>query len=236
MRSRVGTVGASSIHLVALLVGACTSGASRVPATADSQHAVAPRSVLLEPGSAAMHERAPEVFHVKFETNKGDFVVEVHRDWAPLGADRFYNLVRHGFYDDQRFFRVRAGYIAQFGLPGEPALTAVWKRQTIPDDAVRQRNTRGTLAYAMTGPNTRATQVFINLADNVHLDAQGFAPFGRVIRGIEVIDQLYAGYGEAAGGGMRGGRQGSIEVGGNAYLAREFPRLDYIKRARLAKE
>lgn len=187
--------------------------------------------VLANPAGAAMHERAPALFQVDLATTAGDVTIEVHRDWAPVGADRFYNLVRHGFYDGQRVFRVRAGFIAQFGLPGDPAMTAIWKSETMRDDPVRQGNGRGTLAYAMTGPDTRTTQIFINLADNPQLDAQGFAPFARVVRGMDVVDRLYAGYGETAGGGMRGGRQGPIETGGNAYLARAFPRLDVIERA-----
>jgi len=217
--------------LLAALIGAgCSAGARPHPSAGDTAAGRA-RAALMEPASAAMREPAPPVFRVRFETSKGDFVVEVHRAWAQRGADRFYNLVRNGFYDGQRFFRVRAGYIAQFGLSGDPAITRVWKDATIPDDPVLRGNTRGSLAYAMTGPNTRSTQVYVNLADNSHLDAQGFAPFGEVVSGMDVVDSLYAGYGESAGGGMRGGKQGRIEAGGNAYLTREFPRLDYISRA-----
>jgi cyclophilin family peptidyl-prolyl cis-trans isomerase len=191
------------------------------------------RAALLGPGSARMRGRAPDEYRVRLETSKGCVVVAVQRASAPHGADRFYNLVRSGFYDDQRFFRVRAAYIAQFGLSGDAAVTAAWKHQSIPDDPVRESNVRGTLAFAMTGVDTRATQVYINLADNSQLDAQGFAPFGRVIAGMDVVDRFYSGYGESAGGGMRGGKQGNIEAGGNAYLAREFPALDYIKMATL---
>ena len=215
-----------SVALLATLAGAgCSSGAPRRPA------GVASTEALMAPAGAAMNERAPDVFEVDFETSEGEFAVEVRRDWAPHGADRFYNLVRHGFFDGQRFFRVRAGYIAQFGLSGDPAVIAVWKGQRMPDDPVRESNRRGTLAYAMTGPDTRTTQIFINLAENTHLDAEGFAPFARVVRGMDVVDRLYAGYGESAGGGMRGGKQGKIEAGGNEYLRREFPELDYIRRA-----
>lgn len=183
------------------------------------------------PASAPMRERAPDVYRVELRTSAGDVELEVHRDWAPLGADRFHALVRHGFYDGQRFFRVRAGFIAQFGIHGEPAVAAAWRSATMPDDPVRQTNARGTLAYAMTGPGTRTTQIFVSLADNARLDAQGFAPFARVVRGMDVVDRLYAGYGEDAGGGMRGGKQGAIEAGGNAYLTRAFPKLDHIVRA-----
>ena len=153
---------------------------------------------------------------MRFETGKGAFVVEAHRDWAPRGADRFYNLVRAGFFDDSRFFRVRAGFIAQFGIPGDPAVAAVWQNRTIPDDPARQSNARGFVSYAMTGPGARTTQLFINLGDNSRLDKDGFAPVGRVVEGMEVVDRLYAGYGEEAGGGMRGGKQGKIFAGGDA--------------------
>lgn len=168
---------------------------------------------------------------IEFETSKGNFVVAVHRDWAPIGAARFETLVRKHFFDDQKFFRVRAGYIAQFGLHPDPKMIAVWKHKTMKDDPVRHTNARGTVAYAMTGPNTRTTQIYINLKDNPRLDAQGFAPFGEVVEGMNVVDQLYSGYGESAGGGVRGGKQGPIEEGGNAYLEHNFPRLDFIKRA-----
>lgn len=186
---------------------------------------------LLHPNDPALNVRAPELFRARFTTSQGDFVIEVHRSWAPAGADRFYNLVVHGFFDGQRFFRVRQGYIAQFGIPGAPELAAAWRTATIADDPPVQSNTRGTIAYAFTGPNTRATQVYINLSDNQRLDAEGFAPFGIVVTGMEVIDKLYSGYGETSGGGMRAGKQDALFAGGNAYLAREFPRLDSIVRA-----
>lgn len=175
--------------------------------------------------------RLPNVYDVRVETTKGTFVIEVHRAWAPRGADHFAELVRAGFYNDSRLFRVRAGFIAQFGIAGDPRVEAQWRGRTIPDDPVRQSNVRGTIAYAMTGPGTRATQVYINLADNRRLDAQGFAPFGRVIEGMDVVDRFYAGYGESAGGGMRGGKQQPLMEGGNAYLDRAYPLLDRIVRA-----
>jgi cyclophilin family peptidyl-prolyl cis-trans isomerase len=180
--------------------------------------------------------RAPEVFRVRFETRQGPFVVEARREWAPQGVDRFFGLVSMRFFDDSRFFRVVAGFIAQFGIPGDPAVSRAWKQRTIPDDPVRQSNTRGTLAFAMTGPGTRSSQLFINLADNSRLDAQGFAPIGRVTSGMEVVDRLYSGYGEGAGGGMRGGKQGKILAGGNAWLDARFPRLDPLERARILGE
>src|SRR5882724_251848 len=185
-----------------------------------------------QPAPPAGH-RAPEVFRVRFETGQGAFVVEAHREWAPQGVDRFHELVAAGFFDDSRFFRVVSGFIAQFGIPGDPKVTAAWQGRTMPDDPVRQSNTRGALAYAMTGPGTRSTQIYINLADNTRLDAQGFAPIGRVTSGMEVVDRLYSGYGETAGGGMRGGKQGKILSGGNAYLDAAFPKLDRLLRARI---
>ena len=191
------------------------------------------RGALLDPRHELWSRHAPEVFGARFETTRGAFTVEVVRAWAPLGADRFHGLVAAGFFDDSRFFRVVPGFIAQFGIAGDPAVTAIWKDRTIADDPARQGNSRATVAYAMTGPGTRATQLYINLADNRRLDAQGFAPCGRVIAGMEVVDRLYSGYGETAGGGMRGGRQGQLLAGGNAFLDAAFPRLDRILRARL---
>lgn len=185
----------------------------------------------MNPHHKFWNRRAPDVFRVKFETGKGDFVVEARRGWSPRGVDRFYNLVRAGFFDDSRFFRVRASFIAQFGIAGDPSVAAVWQNQTIRDDPARQSNARGFVTYAMTGADARTTQLFINLADNSRLDREGFAPIGKVIEGIEVVDQLYAGYGEDAGGGMRGGKQAKIFAGGNVYLDREFPQLDKLLRA-----
>jgi len=179
------------------------------------------------------NQAAPAAFRVRVGSSKGEFVIEARRSWAPVGVDRFYNLVRAGFYDDSRFFRVRAGFIVQFGIAGDPAVAGVWKDQTIKDDAWVQSNIRGTVAYAMTGPDTRTTQLYINLGDNSRLDSEGFAPIGSVISGMEIVDRLYSGYDETAGGGMRGGKQGKIFDGGNAYLDREFPMLDKLLRARI---
>ena len=176
-------------------------------------------------------EKTPETFDAVFETSKGTFVIEVHRDWAPLGADRFRRLIEAGYYDDSRVYRVIDGFIAQFGLAGDPAVISQWLDSTIPDDPVRAGNVRGSVAYAMTGPDTRSTQVYINLADNIRLDSAGFAPFGRVVAGMDVVDSLYSGYGESAGGGMRGGKQGKIIAGGNEHLDKEFPKLDRIIKA-----
>ena len=192
-------------------------------------------AILIRPEDPAWDEPAPAQFRVAFLTSRGEFVIEVHREWAPRGADRFHNLVRHGFYDDVRINRVVPGFIAQWGVSGHPAVTRVWKSNVIPDDSVRQSNLRGFIAFAMTGPDTRTTQVFISLVDNARLDAQGFAPFGRVIRAMDVVDVLYGGYGEDAGGGVRAGRQGPIEAEGNAWLDREYPLLDRIIRARIVR-
>jgi homoserine O-acetyltransferase len=208
----------------------CAGNQSAIAYRADK---VASRAALLNPKAALWNEPAPKVFRVRIETGKGAFVIECSRDWAPRGADRFYNLVRAGFFDDSRFYRVRAGFIAQFGIAGDPTIAAVWQDQTIADDPVRQRNRRGFVAYAMTGPNRRTTQLFINLADNSRLDKDGFAPIGRVVEGMKVVDRLYAGYGEAAGGGMRGGKQSELFKGGNVYLDREFPNLDKLLRAKM---
>lgn len=185
------------------------------------------------PAVAIQERRAPERFRVRLETTKGPFVLAITRAWAPIGADHFYTLVRAGYYDDSRFSRVVPGFIVQFGLAGDPAMTAAWKDRRIADDPVREHNVRGTIAFAMTGPNTRTTQLFISLRDNTRLDAQGFAPIGRVVEGMKVVDSLYGGYGETSGGGMRAGKQGAVIAGGNAYLDREFPRLDRLLRARV---
>ena len=147
---------------------------------------------------ASLNEQAPAVYKAKFDTSKGRFVVEVHRDWAPNGADRFYNLVKNGFYNDARFFRVIDGFMVQFGINGDPKISAVWRDANIKDDPVKQSNTRGMITFATAGPNTRTTQVFINFGDNAALDGQGFSPFGKVVSGMEVVDSLYAGYGEGA--------------------------------------
>jgi homoserine O-acetyltransferase len=183
-----------------------------------------------------MNSPAPAVFNVRLETSKGAILLEVHRDWAPHGADRFYNLVRAGYYDDACFFRVIAGRWAQFGINGEPSIARVWRNQTIPDDPRRESNSRGTIAFAFAVPNGRTTQVFINLRDNsaTH-DAEPFVPFGRVVHGMDVADALNAEYGEKAGGGIRGGKQGPIFDGGTDYLKLHFPQLDYINRAVVLK-
>jgi peptidyl-prolyl cis-trans isomerase A (cyclophilin A) len=183
---------------------------------------------------ANLTEKAPATFKVKFDTSKGAFVVEVNRDWAPNGADRFYNLVKNGFYDDVRFFRVISGFMVQFGISGNPKLSAPWREARIADDPVKQSNKRGTITYAMAGPNTRTSQVFINFADNANLDNSGFAPFGRIVSGMDVVDKLNAEYGEGAPRG-RGPDQGRIQAEGNAYLNKDFGRLDYVKKATIER-
>lgn len=179
---------------------------------------------------AALNAKAPDLYKAKFTTTKGDFVIEVHREWAPLGADRFYNLVKNGFYDDAAFFRVLPNFMAQFGINAKPAVNKVWDKATIKDDPVTQSNKRGYVSFATAGPNTRTTQVFINFGDNSRLDADHFAPFGTVIEGMDVVDKLYTGYGEGAPSG-KGPAQDRIQSEGKAYLDKDFPQLDSIKTA-----
>ena len=209
------------------MAASCHASTGAAPASAG------PRAELLRPESAFWREEAPARSRVRIETSQGPFVIELVRDWAPRGVDRFYNLVRAGFFDDSRFSRVVPRFIAQFGIPGDPAVTAVWKDRTFSDDSVRTSNVRGTIAFAMTGPGTRTTQLFISLVDNTRLDAQGFAPIGRVVEGMDVVDRIYSGYGESSGGGVRAGRQGRVLAEGNAYLDRDWPKLDKLIRARV---
>jgi len=187
---------------------------------------------------AALKEMSPPTYKVNFDTSAGTFVVEVHRDWAPNGADRFYNLVKNGYYDNIRFFRVIPDFMVQFGIHGDPALNTVWREARIPRDPVKQSNTRGYITYAMQGgpqgPDTRTVQVFINFGNNAGLDGQGFAPFGRVSQGMNVVDKIYSGYGEGAPSG-KGPDQGRLQSQGNEYLAKEFPKMDYIKKATIEK-
>jgi len=183
---------------------------------------------LMDP--AQLNEKAPDKFQVKFDTTKGEFVVEVTRDWAPNGADRFFNLVKNGFYDDCRFFRVLKDFMAQFGLNGDPKISIAWYKARIKDDPVVKSNKRGYITYAMAGPDTRTTQLFINYGNNSPLDKDGFSPFGKVIKGMDVVDSLYNGYGEGAPSG-NGPEQVRIIREGNNYLNASFPKLDYIKSA-----
>src|SRR6202163_2614694 len=185
---------------------------------------------LLHP--ALLKDKAPETYQVKFETSKDDFTVSVTRAWAPLGADRFYNLAKHHFFDNQSFFRVLTGFIAQFGISAYPALNPVWEKAVIKDDPVTQSNKKYSLTFATAGPNTRTTQLFINLAENPRLDGMGFASFGQVTDGMNVMDSLYADYGEGAPGGS-GPNQDEIQKQGKPYLDNNFPKLDYIKTTTL---
>ncbi len=176
-------------------------------------------------------ETAPATYKARFTTTQGDFVIEVTREWAPAGADRFYNLVKNGYYDDTAFFRVVEGFMVQFGISGNPALNNVWREARIPDDAVKQSNKRGMVTFATSGPNSRTTQIFINFVDkNTFLDGMGFAPFGKVTEGMEIVDKLYKGYGEGAPRGA-GPNQMLIQSRGNEYLKAEFDKLDYTKKA-----
>ena len=204
--------------------------------TAPAAPAAAPaaaKSKLSDP--ASLTEKAPDTFKAKFSTSKGDFVVSVTRDWAPNGADRFYNLVKGGYFDNVRFFRVISGFMVQFGISGEPELNKVWHAANITDDPVKGSNKRGYITFATAGPNTRTTQIFINFGDNTGLDGQGFAPFGQVTEGMEtVVDKINPEYGEGAPRG-RGPDQGRLQAEGNAYLGKDFPNMDFIKHATIVK-
>jgi peptidyl-prolyl cis-trans isomerase A (cyclophilin A) len=199
------------------------------PPVAIAHHAPAD----LDPSLATA--QAPDVFLASFTTTKGDFVVEAHRSWAPYAADRFYNLVRLGFYDDTRFFRAIPDFMVQFGIPGDPEVAAKWQRATIPDDPVTQSNLRGFVTFAQTGrPNSRTTQIFVCYENHAQLDGGGFSPFAKIARGMDVLDALYKGYGEGAPKG-EGPSQDRIQSEGNAYLDREFPRLDRILSSRIVQ-
>ena len=180
---------------------------------------------LLNPKHPEMLKQAPATYTVRFNTSKGDFVIRVTRDWAPHGADRFYNLVRHGFFDGCRFFRVMPGFMAQVGLNGDPQVSSAWQEANIPDDPVKESNQRGYVCFAKTGaPNSRSTQIFINYGDNSRLDKDGFAPFGKLVGGMEIVDEINAEYREQP-------NQGMIQMQGTPYLMRDFPKLDFITSA-----
>ncbi len=208
--------------LICVIIGACSVPRER-------------KSALFDPSSEEWEMKAPSVFRVNMETTQGNFVIELHRKWAPIGVDRFYNLVRMGFYDDSRFYRVRKDFIVQFGIAGNPEVAQVWEKIEINDDPVVESNRRGYMSFAMTGPDTRTTQVYINLSDNIELDEQGFAPLGYVVEGMEVVDSIYSGYDENSGGGMRRGNQQKLFELGNAYLDKEFPKLDKLIDAEIIK-
>ncbi len=219
---------AAAVAVAVLGISACQRAGSRRAPTPEQR-----RTWLLAPEAAYWSQPAPDRFSVSVETTKGTFVIDVERTLAPRGVDRFYRLVSAGYFDDSRFFRVVPGFIAQFGIPGDPSIARLWKDRAMRDDSTRTSNVRGTIAYAMTGPDTRTTQLFISLVDNSRLDVQGFAPIGRVVSGMDVVDQLYGGYGETAGGGMRAGKQARMMEEGNAHLDRAYPKLDRLVRARI---
>jgi peptidyl-prolyl cis-trans isomerase A (cyclophilin A) len=210
---------------------------AEAPAPATSEATASTPAATPKPGfdrallrAALLKDKAPDTFQVKFTTTRGDFTVTVHRDWAPIGADRFYNLVKHHFYDNASFFRVVPGFVVQFGLSAYPPVNAAWKTANLKDDPVTQSNKRGYLTFATAGPNTRTTQVFISLKDNARLDGMGFAPFGVVDgAGMKVVEMLYDQYGDDAGPD-----QGQIEAQGKPYLDKGWPKLDSIKTATLA--
>ena len=204
-------------RLLIALVSALAVATLAVPASAQN---------LSNP--AALREQAPPVYKAKFDTTKGVFVIEVQRDWAPNGADRFYNLVKSGFYDNVRFFRVISGFMVQFGIHGDPAIQKNWANANIQDDPKSQSNKKGFVTFATRGPNTRTTQVFVNFKDNSSLDGQGFTPFGQVVSGMEIVEHINSQYGEKP-------NQGTIQSEGNAYLNKDFPKLDFVKKATIEK-
>jgi peptidyl-prolyl cis-trans isomerase A (cyclophilin A) len=218
------------------LIAIAVLGAVLFPVALNAQPGKKARAVLLKPDGPEMNRRAPEVTRVRLDTTKGVIRLEMRRAWSPHGVDRFYNLVRHGFYDEVAIFRIRAGNWAQFGINGDPQIAQVWRHRTIPDDPRVESNVRGTVAFAFKDQNGRTTQLFINLRDNsaTH-DREPFVPIAKIIDGIEVADALYAEYGERAGGGIRAGKQDPVFEGGNAFLKREFPLLDYIRKATIEK-
>jgi peptidyl-prolyl cis-trans isomerase A (cyclophilin A) len=206
----------------------CKSEPSSVSNDPQNKGNPTPGNALLDPSLAV--EKAPDSYRARFQTSKGAFVIKVTRDWSPNGADRFYNLVRIGYYDGTKFFRAVDGFMVQFGINGDPAVNAKWRQAGIADEPVKQGNKRGFVTFAKGGPNSRTTQVFINYVDNSRLDPMGFPAFGEIVEGMEVVDGLYKGYGEGAPGGA-GPAQGRIQTEGNAYLAKEFPLLDGIEKA-----
>jgi peptidyl-prolyl cis-trans isomerase A (cyclophilin A) len=237
MRKRV----LMAVVLPLLLAVQCQAGENTSPAKEDAFAGPEVKSTMSESQSekkaaqanpalrqpSLANEEAPDSYRARFRTTKGDFIVEVTKALAPLGADRFYNLVKIGFYDDVAFFRVLDGFVVQFGISGDPEVNRLWRQARVSDDPVKRPNRAGTITFATSGPDSRTTQVFINLNDNTSLDRMGFAPFGTVIVGTEVVESLYGGYGEGAPRG-RGPDQGQIQSQGNTYLKEKFPKLDYV--------
>jgi peptidyl-prolyl cis-trans isomerase A (cyclophilin A) len=235
IRSTFAFIGLAAALLVACSGEPRSESASKAPSADTAAKTPSGVSTLENPSAEALAERAPDTVRVRFETSKGPFTVEAYRKWAPHGVDRFYQLVKMGYYDDVRFFRVINGFMAQFGLHGNPRVWAAWQNRVIPDDSVVQSNKRGTITFATRGPNTRTSQLFINYRDNSNLDGMGFTPFGVVKDGMKVVDSLYSGYGEGApdGAGPSQDRAGSE---GNEYMKRDFPKLDYVVKATLLTE
>lgn len=220
------------VRLLATALLGITTGCA--PGNGCSDDAPTGQTLLTSPGDTAFARTAPDTFIVRFETSRGDFFVETVREWAPRGADRFYNLVRAGFYDGNKFFRVISGFVVQWGINGDPEVSKAWARQCIEDDPVRRVNTRRAVTFAFGEPDTRTTQLFINYGLNTSLDRMGFAPVGHVIEGMEVVDSLYSAYGERPPSGI-GPDPVRIVKEGNEYL-KQFPRLDSILRARVVAE
>ncbi|HVA47614.1 MAG TPA: peptidylprolyl isomerase [Pirellulales bacterium] len=219
-----------------MMVTSCAGGGEKkAERSAAGQESAVDRNPALRDPSLAT-DRAPDRFRARFSTTQGDFVIEVTRDWAPQGADRFYNLVKIGYFDDAAFFRNIENFMVQFGINGDPAVNKKWKKSNIKDDPVKESNQRGYVTFAQgSALNSRSTQVFINFRDNGRLDGMRFAPFGRVVEGMDVVESLYKGYGEGAPNG-RGPEQGRIQEEGNAYLKQDFPRLDYINSAKIVND
>jgi peptidyl-prolyl cis-trans isomerase A (cyclophilin A) len=215
--------------VVSTILAGLLLATTAMPVLAEEEAAAKPNPALLDPRLA--REKAPDLYRVRMETTAGDFVIEVHREWAPHGADRFYNLVKIGYFTDVAFFRVIAGFMAQAGYHGNPAVSRAWLNSRIQDDPVKQSNTAGMVTFAMSSQqNSRSAQIFINYGDNSYLDQSRFAPFGKVVEGMEAVQGLYSGYGEGQPNG-KGPNQGSLYRSGNAYLKAEFPELDYIVKA-----
>jgi len=223
----------TSLCILSLSLGLTASRAQEIKQEAKTEKSSGASSGFSDP--AKLTEKAPETFKTQFDTTKGKFTVQVTRSLAPNGADRFYNLVRSGYFNNVTFFRVIPGFMCQFGIHGDPTVSAKWREAKIQDDPVKGSNTRGTITFATAGPNTRTTQFFINFGDNTRLDGMGFSPFGKVTEGMDVVDKINGEYGEGAPSG-RGPNQGRIQDEGNAYLKKDFPNLDYIKSATLLPE
>jgi peptidyl-prolyl cis-trans isomerase A (cyclophilin A) len=216
-----------------IIAGAFLVGCPKqdAPTKSQAEPAAAQNEAEEAPERKPEPDQAPAKFSVELDTTKGPIVIDVHRDWAPKGADRFYELVKSGYYSDVAFFRVINGFMVQFGISGDPALNAEWRAKPIADDPVKASNSRGAVTFAMAGPDSRTTQVFINFVDNARLDGMGFAPFGKV-KDMATVDALYDGYGEGAPRG-RGPSQPRMQSEGNRYLRESFPKLDYIKSAKI---